>query len=463
MGGLKDAAGLETHNFNRTAETPRWATDESFGALHVSEQQSGGKKGNPVLPMIFSKINALKDAGQHAKQRWIDLGNKHYAQGSTSPNFHDRFNSQLEYIDSLLGEFYKLHLHYKATLERVPHSSSFNGNISNHKRTRSGSSQSIFDAQKVADLEEENQKLRDKIAALEVAQKKAAAAVPHGTGSGGSYLGTGATPPELESIAFPRARLSLASFTKALASLVRESKQAVNDSISILNILSPGSASVYNRMKFERPHHRKYVLESYISQIMFSGLENEAYTIDKNPSSVDVMDGDKFQTKSFQEYKVLKPLKSTKAEELRNEHDDFFKYCYAKFREVFPEELERKLFSSTADHGDEFIRGHHPTTPFYEKHFSPLALSVWLVRLLMFSFSPVATIFRVETGATFNETYMKSVVDHSDDESEPSDGESDRMSEGGHLKELEVGVMVMPGFRVGKSIVKSIVYLVPRN
>ncbi|CBI38892.3 unnamed protein product, partial [Vitis vinifera] len=88
--------------------------------------------------------------------------------------------------------------------------------------------------------------------------------------------------------------------------------------------------------------------------------------------------------------------------------------------------------------------GGHPRTPFYQA-FLKLAKSIWLLHRLAYSFDPNVKVFQVKRGSEFSEVYMESVVknlvmDESDEKP-------------------KVGLMVMPGFWIGGSVIQCRVYL----
>ncbi|CAN1308055.1 Protein GRAVITROPIC IN THE LIGHT 1 [Linum perenne] len=71
--------------------------------------------------------------------------------------------------------------------------------------------------------------------------------------------------------------------------------------------------------------------------------------------------------------------------------------------------------------------------------------SIWLLHRLAYSFDPNVKVFQVKRGSEFTEVYMESVVKNLIlDESNPKP---------------KVGLMVMPGFWVGGSVIQSRVYL----
>ncbi|KAH0934233.1 hypothetical protein HID58_011350 [Brassica napus] len=85
--------------------------------------------------------------------------------------------------------------------------------------------------------------------------------------------------------------------------------------------------------------------------------------------------------------------------------------------------------------------GEFPETSFCTA-FLEMAKRVWLLHCIAFSFDVEASIFQVSKGCRFSEMYMKSVAEESLSESEP-----------------RVAFTVVPGFRVGNTLVQCEVYL----
>ena len=90
------------------------------------------------------------------------------------------------------------------------------------------------------------------------------------------------------------------------------------------------------------------------------------------------------------------------------------------------------------------MSGGHPRTPFYQA-FLKLAKSIWLLHRLALSFDPHVTLFQVREGTEFSEVYMESIVKN------VIVGEGDQRA--------MVGFMVMPGFKIGGSVIQCQVYL----
>ena len=111
--------------------------------------------------------------------------------------------------------------------------------------------------------------------------------------------------------------------------------------------------------------------------------------------------------------------------------DDTVKFCRSKYLILIHLKMEASFFG-------------HPRTGFYQA-FLQLAKSVWILHRLAYSFDPAAKIFQVKKGSEFSDSYMESVLKNIVVDEK---GESPR-----------VGLMVMPGFWIGGSVVQSRVYV----
>ena len=101
-------------------------------------------------------------------------------------------------------------------------------------------------------------------------------------------------------------------------------------------------------------------------------------------------------------------------------------------------------FFGNLDQRNYVMGGGHPRTPFYQA-FLKLAKSIWLLHRLAHSFDPSVKVFQVNKGTEFSEVYMESVVKNLvPDESE---------------QKPKAGLMVMPGFWIGGTVIQSRVYL----
>ncbi|CAN1283515.1 Protein GRAVITROPIC IN THE LIGHT 1 [Linum perenne] len=93
------------------------------------------------------------------------------------------------------------------------------------------------------------------------------------------------------------------------------------------------------------------------------------------------------------------------------------------------------------------MSGAFPETAFFSA-FAEMARRVWVLNLLALSFGEQLHIFQVRKNCRFSEVYMESVSEEAGVE-----------TSGG--ADVRVGFTVIPGFKIGKTVVQSQVYLTP--
>lgn len=231
--------------------------------------------------------------------------------------------------------------------------------------------------------------------------------------------------PALFSSAVETAYRSIHDFSKPLINMM---KAAGWDLDAAAHAIDP--TVVYGKRA-----HKKFAFESHICQKMFSGFQEESFSVDAGNLNVS-SEGFFHQ---FLAVRAMDPL-----DVLSQSPDSLFgKFCRSKYLMVVHPKMETSFFGNL-DQRNYVVSGGHPRTPFYQA-FLKLAKSVWLLHRLAYSFDPKVWVFQVKGGTEFSAVYMESVVKDivlSEQDEKP-----------------RVGLMVMPGFMVGGSIVQSQVYL----
>lgn len=247
--------------------------------------------------------------------------------------------------------------------------------------------------------------------------------------SEGSVDGTGTAQilsPELFKSAVEIASKAIHDFSKPLINMM---KAAGWDLDAAANSIEPD-------IKYAKRAHKKYAFEYHICQKMFAGFQQESFGI-VNDKKIE-----KDKETFFREYLALR---DTDPLDLVGQDPDseFGRFCRGKYVNVVHPKMEASFFGNL-DHRNYITGGGHPRTPFYQA-FLKLAKAIWSLHLLARSFENVVEVFQVSKGSEFSEVYMESVeknfvVDES--------GEKAR-----------VGLMVMPGFGIGGSVIQCRVYL----
>ncbi|KAJ4727151.1 IRK-interacting protein-like [Melia azedarach] len=199
--------------------------------------------------------------------------------------------------------------------------------------------------------------------------------------------------------------------------------------------LDAAANSIEPNVVYAKRAHKKYAFESHICQKVFSGFQQESFSV-KSDNLVVTKESFFHQFLALREMDPLDMLG-------QNPDSIFGRFCRSKYLVVVHPKMEASFFGNL-DQRNYVMGGGHPRTPFYQA-FLKLAKSIWLLHRLAYSFEPNVKVFQVNRGSEFSEVYMESVVKNliiDENDQKPT-----------------VGLMVMPGFWIGGSIIQSRVYL----
>ncbi|KAL2317379.1 hypothetical protein Fmac_031255 [Flemingia macrophylla] len=213
---------------------------------------------------------------------------------------------------------------------------------------------------------------------------------------------------------FNAASKSIHDFAKPLISLMKASGWDLDKAV---NSIEKGAV-------YAKRCDKKYAFEAYIARRMFHDI-TLAFC---NVSDIMKFD-DPFDTL------------------MENPHSDFAKFCQAKYLLVVHPKMEESFFGNL-DHRTFIMSGKHPRTEFYQL-FAKMAKCVWILLGSAVAIDPEATLFSVSRGSMFSSLYMESVEEEK---------ESAVLSDEERATH-NVQFMIMPGFQIGKMVVKSRVYI----
>lgn len=199
--------------------------------------------------------------------------------------------------------------------------------------------------------------------------------------------------------------------------------------------LDAAAHSIEPNVVYAKRAHKKYAFESHICQRMFSGFQQENFSIKSENATVS-------KESFFHQFLALREIDPFDTLG-QNPDSTFGQFCRSKYLMVVHPKMEASFFGNL-DQRNYITGGGHPRTPFYQA-FLKLAKSIWLLHRLAYSFDPNVKVFQVKRGSEFSEVYMESVV-------------KNLILEEGDPKP-KVGLMVMPGFWIGGSVIQSRVYL----
>ncbi|XP_047342420.1 protein GRAVITROPIC IN THE LIGHT 1-like [Impatiens glandulifera] len=180
-----------------------------------------------------------------------------------------------------------------------------------------------------------------------------------------------------------------------------------------------------------------FIFESYVSRGIFDGFNHPEFSskVRKNRRSF---------LERFNELKTFK----TKDYLAQRPKSAFAKFCSSKFLQLIHPKMELSLFGNLQLR-NQVMAGEYPETNFFTV-FAQMAKRVWLLHCLAFSYEPVVSVFQVGKGCRFSDIYMECV------------NEEAFLSEDGSSTVAvnpRVGFSVIPGFKVGKTVIQCQVYL----
>ena len=126
----------------------------------------------------------------------------------------------------------------------------------------------------------------------------------------------------------------------------------------------------------------------------------------------------------------------------RDRNCDFSRFCENKYQEIIHPTMESSIFSDI-DRKEVILNSWRSLSVFYEAYVN-MASSIWTLHKLAFSFDPVVEIFQVERGVDFSTVYMEDVT---------------RRLLLPCKSRAKVGFTVVPGFKIGRTVIQSQVYL----
>ncbi|KAL5825788.1 hypothetical protein ACOSQ3_021851 [Xanthoceras sorbifolium] len=214
---------------------------------------------------------------------------------------------------------------------------------------------------------------------------------------------------------FKAASKSIHDFAKPLISLMRASGWD----------LDSAAKSVEGSVVYSKRCHKKYVFEAYIARRMFHEMSLQSYNVD------DILRFDD-------------PVDAL----IENPDSDFANFCRNKYLLLVHPMMEASFFGNL-DQRMFVLSGKHPRTPLYQV-FVKMAKWIWILRGIASTIDPNAKLFVVTKGCEFSDVYMEPVEEAVCE---------DAAGSGEEKATQKVEFMVMPGFKIGETLLKCRVYL----
>ncbi|KAK1693706.1 hypothetical protein QYE76_010403 [Lolium multiflorum] len=230
--------------------------------------------------------------------------------------------------------------------------------------------------------------------------------------------------------------LSAAHFGTALRHAVKSVRSFARSMLDEMRLAgwdtAAAAAAVHPGVPLRRAGDAVFALESYVALKMFAGFHRRDFGLSclERRGSYD-------RRRFFEEFAELQ---SAPAAARRGALGGFLRDRYSS---VVHERMEAASFGRQ--------RGAALTESAWFGEFAEMARRVWLLHCLFFAFDGGASIFQARPGERFSEVYMESVSD--------VDGEDGGWTAPAPAGNRGVGFTVVPGFRVGRSVMQCRVYL----
>ncbi|KAG6481693.1 protein GRAVITROPIC IN THE LIGHT 1-like [Zingiber officinale] len=203
---------------------------------------------------------------------------------------------------------------------------------------------------------------------------------------------------------------------------------------------------IYPDVNYAKPRHFRYALLSYICLGMFGGFDS--YDFCEDGTGVELRDIDvtirrNDSLQQFIDHSALDPM-----ETMRDFPGcDFANFCQKKYAKLIHSGIESSLLRNLTKK-DLSLGLLSQSSPLYEP-FVTMASSMWTLHKLAWAYDPVVEIFQLARGTEFSMVFMESII-----------RKVNMMCvDGQRTTRPKVGFTVVPGFRVGKTVIQSRVYL----
>ncbi|CAL4946800.1 unnamed protein product [Urochloa decumbens] len=172
---------------------------------------------------------------------------------------------------------------------------------------------------------------------------------------------------------------------------------------------------------YAKKSHKKYGVEAYFARAMLMGTKEEYFSMDF--------------------YDHIMSFKDPFDALMEAPNSAFGRFCREKYLVAVPRTMEDSFYGNL-DHRAFVERGGHPRTQFYQT-FARMARYVWALLTVARYLKPRAEMFFVRTGIQYQKKHMESVPVRLIAEE----------------AKISVGFTVMPGFKIGCTVIRCKVYL----
>uniref|UniRef100_A0A5B6YN13 Uncharacterized protein n=1 Tax=Davidia involucrata TaxID=16924 RepID=A0A5B6YN13_DAVIN len=205
--------------------------------------------------------------------------------------------------------------------------------------------------------------------------------------------------------------------------------------------LDVAASSIKPGVVYWNTNHKCFAFESFVCQEMFDGFSYPCFSL----SNGSLPEQKKWQRLFFDRFLELKSMKP-KEYLARKPKSTFAKFCRTKYLGLIHPKMESSLLGNLSQR-NLVNSGEFPETTLFAT-FAEMAKRVWLLHCLAYSFQPEASIFQVGKRCRFSDVYMESVNE-----------EAFLSSAGKTETDPLVAFTVVPGFKIGNTVIQCQVYL----
>ncbi|KAJ1294901.1 hypothetical protein BS78_01G181600 [Paspalum vaginatum] len=209
--------------------------------------------------------------------------------------------------------------------------------------------------------------------------------------------------------------------------------------------LAAAAAAAYPGVSYSKPGHCSYALLSRVCLSMFDGFDSYQFGAAADTKELEEIELAIRRNESLQQF-----IEHSDADpmELMNSSPDceFAQFCDRKYKQLIHPGIESSLFGNS-DCGTLPVMS--VAGPLYEL-FVAMASSIWTLHRLAWAYDPAVGIFQVSRGTDFSMVYMENIVRSKDLAGSKELGKPARP---------KVGFTVVPGFRLGGTVIQCRVYL----
>lgn len=200
--------------------------------------------------------------------------------------------------------------------------------------------------------------------------------------------------------------------------------------------------SVHPEVDYAKKGHNRYALLSYVCLGMFRGFDGEGFDLNLNDDEESEMTSSDSSLRELMQHVSSNPM------ELLDRDKDFAfsRFCDKKYHELIHPNMASSIFSNM-DQNEAVLSSWRSLSTFYES-FVTMASSIWTLHKLALSFDPAVEIFQIESGVDFSIVFMENVLKIKQDK---------KFSV--NPTRAKVGFTVVPGFKIGCTVIQSQVYL----